>query len=458
MATISTINTRLRNIVTAAGFDKVVTEANDVASNVNALESTSLGTQLNENISGVQGLNTDAGKSTVALLTSNLTGLQDQVIKDVSTSQSDLNAITGSTVDNGFLDLVVSSASAEGVKSAIETIATPTEAQLQTILENVVQEQFRNEVPDIVTNNFTNFANNLSTKATSFDSTFTNLLNGKTGNVLQDIILQTDATPLNLLESMGLSEKKSAEVLLLLQANKFIEAVEIVSTQTDLTVEQAEARLAEVPTNVSDQVIRRAVRTSSLPVYDVTTTFNDWNGKNTPNTYFTNIATFEELMIEFVNTSREITEIVFFGYEIGNNQTVTPADIHDACIADNMDGIAFHYVIEPNGDLRRGRPITVDGEFGGGHDQFSIGICIPHRVGVGATVQQGKTVDLILEAFWNMWPGGQVFDAKEDVGIADFETGINVESFLANYRKINHGTGDRSFSTAQLISAAQGNL
>lgn len=458
MANISTINTRLQNIVTAAGFDTVVAEANDIAANVNALESTSLGTQLNENISGVQGLNTAAGNANIALLTSNLTGLEDQVIKDVSTSQSDLNSITGATVNNGFLDLVVTAASAEGVKSAVGKVASPSDNQLQAILQNVVHEQFKNEVPNIITSNFTNFANTLFDTSSSFNSSFLDLLSGKTGNVLQDVMLQSDASPINIIESMGLGVEKAAEILLLLQATKFKEAVEIVSSITDLTVEQAETQLAAVPTSLSNQITKRAARASSLPVYDVTTTFNDWNGKDTPPSYFSVIASFEELMIEFVNTSREITEIVFFGYEIGPDQTVTPEDIHAACIADSMDGIAFHYVILPNGDLRRGRPITVDGEYINVHNQHSIGICIPHRDGVSASVQQGRTVDLVLEAFWNIWPGGQVFDAEIDVGEADFPTGINISSFRDNYRKINYGSADRSYSTAQLISAAQGNL
>lgn len=462
MASLFDINNKLKNIVNIAGFDKVASQANSVAANINALESTSLGNLINENISGIQGLNTSAGKANIALLQSNLTGLTDQVVKDVSSSKTDLQSITGASdgVEDGFLDFVFTAASAEGVKAAVNVVASPTEAQLKTILTNIVPEQFSNQVSNIVGQDFTKFTQDLSSTVTSFSSTFNNLLNGKTGNVLQDILLQTDTAPISAIVGLGVDDNVAADVLLLLQKDDIKAAVNLVKSKSslNLSTQKLEQELAKVPTDVSDQITSGSVKSSSLPTFDVTTNFNNWNGKSTADSYFSVVATFEELMIEMVNTNREITEIVFYGYEITEDQAITPADIHRTHIAAGLNGIAYHYVVLPNGDIRRGRSLSVDGEHNSGHNQYSIAVVVPHIDGAPATVNQARTIDLMLEAFWNIWPGGQCWDGKNDIDISLFEVGVNIDNYRSKSRKQNFGTGDRSFSTAQLIAAGQGAL
>ena len=461
MADIKDINNRLKNIVKIAGFDSVVLKTNVTASNIKALEATSLGELLNENISGVQGLTVNAGSSNIALLQNNLTGLESQIVKDVSSSKSDLQSITGATdtVENGFLDLVFTAASAEGVKAGINVVATPTDSQMQTILTNIVPEQFSSQVSSIVGQDFTSLTANLSVDITAFNSAFTNLLNGKTGNILQDVLLQTDTSPISAIVALGVTPSVASDVLLLLQTNKFDDAVATVSATPGVTLSQAqiETALLAVPIDISSQITTPGVRSSSLAVFDPTTNFNNWTGKNTPKSYFSLIATLEELMIELVNTSREITEVVFCGYEIDEDQSVTPQDIHEACIAAGLDGIAYHYVILPNGDMRRGRSLAVDGEYNTAHNQYSIIVVVPHKRNVGATIAQGRSIDLFLEAFWNLWPGGQCWDA-EDIDVQSFPVGVNIDNYRSNYRKQNFGNAGRSYSTTQLISAAKGNL
>ena len=147
MATLTAINSRLKNLSVISGFDKLASQAITIATSVQALNSSSLGITLNENISGVQSLNTTINSAyAIGLLTKNLTGLQSQVVKDVSGSKTQLDAITGATVDNAFLDFVFASATAEGIKSAINTVATPSNQQLNTILTNVVPKQFSGQV------------------------------------------------------------------------------------------------------------------------------------------------------------------------------------------------------------------------------------------------------------------------------------------------------------------------
>ena len=83
---------------------------------------------------------------------------------------------------------------------------------------------------------------------------------------------------------------------------------------------------------------------------------------------------------------------------------------------------------------------------------------IPHYINGNANVQQGATVNLILEAFYRVWPGGQVFNAEVDLGESKVNVGVDVSNYIEKFKKINYGGAGRSLSTAQLISAAQGNV
>ena len=79
MASISALNFKLQNIKVSSGFDKLVSETSNIASAVQALNSTSLGGILNETVSGIQALNTTVNAATaIATLTGNIPGIQDQ--------------------------------------------------------------------------------------------------------------------------------------------------------------------------------------------------------------------------------------------------------------------------------------------------------------------------------------------------------------------------------------------
>jgi hypothetical protein len=461
MATINSINAKLGNLDFSSGFDKLNQQANVSAANVQALNSSSLGTLLGENLSGVLSLTTNLDpKRGVGLLTENLTGLKDLVVNDVSSSKSDLDAMTGSSVNNGFNRLIVAATTAEGVKSAISKAApTATDQQKQTIITNIVPLKFSNQVADITVKDFNQFSTEFTTASSAYTSAFSNIVKSATGNVLQDVILQTDATPLNLIENIGVSTPVAASVLVLLQSNNSPEAVKIVVAETGKPAEVVEAALAAIPVGISDQIEKRSVGKSSTAVYDVSSKNNEWNGSSTPPEYFDIIATLEQLKIEMIKCPREITEIVFFGHEMTQNQILTAKDIHESYNAEGSDGIPFHYVVLSGGNIQRGRPISKGGAYSSTREKFSIGIVVPHVKNNPATIKQGESAQFIMEAFYSVWPGGQVFDAHKDVDdLSEVEVGINIEGLRQSLRKDNHGQSSKASSTKQLISASQGNV
>ena len=148
-----------------------------------------------------------------------------------------------------------------------------------------------------------------------FTSSFSNLVGSITGNVLQDIILQTDNTPISIIENFGVPSNKSGEVLILLQNDRFNDAVRLVESETNRPTEEVERLLKTVPTSLSEQIESRHAGKSSTGVYDVSSKNNKWQGSSTPADYFDIIETKEQLQIEMIKCSREITEIIFFGHE-----------------------------------------------------------------------------------------------------------------------------------------------
>ena len=459
MSTLLSLNSKLKSLGIVSGFDNLSTQTSSVASSVQALNSSSLGNEINATIGGVQGLNTtkDAAIS-IGLLTENLPGLRSEIVLDVSSSKSDLDSITGNTVDNSFNDLVFTSATAEGVKAAVNSIVVPTSTQLTNILQNVVPEQYANQVSSLIEKSFTDFSTELSEAVGSFNSSFSDILGSVTGNVLQDVILQNDSRPINIIETLGVDFATAGEVLVLLQSNQTNQAVELLVSLTGGIASDIEDVLATVPTSLEDQIDKRKVGSSSTGVYDVSDKNNEWNGANTQSSFFDVIATQEQLTVEMLKSSREITEIIFFGHEMTENQLLTSDEIHQSYIADGNDGIPFHYVVLPNGNIQRGRPLSRSGTFSTTHDQFSIGVVIPHVKGAPATIKQGKSVRQLIESFYGVWPGGQVFDAETDTGDSEVKVGVNIGNYIASFKKVNYGSAGRSFSTQQLISAAQGNI
>ena len=458
MASFTALNSKLKSLVSTSGFDVLSKETSSIASAVQALNSTSLGTELNESLSGVLALNTSAkAASCIAILTENIPGITDQIVKDVSASKTQLEAITGATADNGFLDVVITCPTPEGIKVSLGAIANPTDQQTQAILANTTPKKYQSQIADITIKDFSKLSTEFSTALTSFANAFSNLTNTQTGNVLQDILLQTDDAPISMLENFGVPRSEAPAILVLLQGKKTTEAITQIAALTGKDIETVEAFIPTVPTSLDAQ-LKDNSKTSSTGVYDVANKNNTWRGAATTNEYFDIIATQEQLLIEFIKCPREITEIVFYGHEMTADQILTAKDIHESYNADGNDGIPFHYVVQPGGNLQRGRSIAKEGTYSTTHNKYSIGVVIPHYVNAEAKVQQGTTVRQIIESFYHVWPGGQLFDANEDIGESNIPVGLSISSYAESFKKVNYGGAGRSFSTAQLINASQGGV
>lgn len=159
-----------------------------------------------------------------------------------------------------------------------------------------------------------------------------------------------------MIENFGVPKNQAVAVLVLLQAKEDRKAIILVQQLTKKPIGDIETFISSVPITINEQLQVNTSFASTTGTYDVSSKNNTWVGPTTQDNYFDIIATQEQLIVEFIVANREITELVFYGHEMTPNQVLTAKDIHASYVADGNDGIPFHYVIQSNGNLQRGRP------------------------------------------------------------------------------------------------------
>lgn len=167
---------------------------------------------------------------------------------------------------------------------------------------------------------------------------------------------------------------------------------------------------------------------------------------------FENIDTYEELKTDLSNAQRPISCLSVHWSKTHIDEYLTARDIHNrhthiqrkklgfagALLLGTLGGIQWHYVIQRNGDLQRGRPVdlelnsfsrfhkhTVHIGFVAGYD-FMKGNSLEDDQPVSVdsiTAEQWESFDLFLECFFNQFP------AAEAVGHRDYVANATCPGF-----------------------------
>lgn len=456
MVDIALVNAQLRQLVSAGNFERVLSQATSTSTTVQALDSTSLGTVVNEIVSGFQALNVAQGNQGSALMTNNVPGVTLE--NDTSANNTSLGTITGGTVNNGFTKLVVTTPTPEGIKSALAATTTVTNTQLKNVLENLIADEYATNLDDVVTTDFSTEAAALSAATVIFASSVNNLLGGLTGNLIQDIILKVNQAPLVPLVQLGVDIGIAQQAYNLILEDKKLEAAKLIfaNQESPTSITQIEDQLETIDTSISNQVQSGTAPNAQRSTYDTNSNSNKWTGASTPSSVFTYVSSEEELRIEFLRTQREITQMMFFGYEVEANQVLTSADIHLLEGFDTGgDGITMHYIVLPNGTIQRGRPISKVSSSISEHNNFSVFVgSIINKDSKIVTVDQLRSILSLSKAFYAAVPGGQILSST-DFDPEYTSSGFKVDSLVRANGKQNFGNSSRSFSGAQLTAAAK---
>lgn len=465
--TVTFLNGQLGLLTAAANFNSVLTAQKDAVTQIAALESTQL-TNAGDVVSGVKALSSNKNRGAVRI-TAGVPGLAAIRVQSISSGDNtNLNAITGATVSSGFLNMTIASSQGQGVKAALNQITndTFTDAQMRVVLTDVVDKQYSNQVNLVAQKSFT-FSTAVSSLATSvlaFNAAFGNLLGSGGVSVsisLRSVVARFDKTNVTLLTTLGVPTTAVAGIITLIANGEKAKAIKEISTYTneETTIDQIANTVNNVSTKLTEEITfdDTPPPTSNIDKYDVNSISANWDGANTNAKFFTTIPSAEELRLEFFKSSREITEMVFYAYECDADESPDASDVHEymSNAATAADGIGVHYVILRSGEIQHGRPINKIGEIPGlTEQQYSINVLVmaPENT---VEIKPSETVREVMKAFYNVWPGGQVYGSDErDAG----QVGIDIPALRRALGRVNTGTREISAPTATLIAARKSEL
>lgn len=455
MVAFSSLETKLRTLLASANFQDVENNVTANAKDIQAATSTTLGDEeVGEIVSGLKALTKGKANKGVAKLTENVPEVGSQLIKDVSSVATDLNAMTGTTATNGFLSHVVLSPTVKSVQQVLEAKTTATIPQLQEILQDVVADEYVTNLNSTLKKTLDEISDDIRATANRYSKAVNNLLGNTSGGLITDLLLNADTNIIGPLLDQGLTAGQAREVYNLVVNKQIDEAAKRMVSLAGLTLNQAETFILALNTSPASLLTGGTLFDVSQPKYDTNSNTNQWNGSKTSDAIFTTVGSVEELTVEWTRVPREITEIIFFGYQQTDDQVLTASEIHSLENQTGDDGITMHYVINSSGVVQRGRPISQVSNSIEGHQLFSISVGVAYPASSSINEVQADTIDKVIDVFYQRWPGGQMF-AAYDID-AEYPTpGFAVSDMLEAKGKRNYGVTTRSFSSTQLIESAK---
>ena len=352
-----------------------------------------------------------------ALMTGAVPGL---TTLSTSTQSSNISTLTGKTISNGLTKAVIASGNPEGIRKALEQSISASIPQMTTALQSATDAANRGTIAAVVQSDLKTLMNTVS-------SSFTKLLKAASSG---------ENSLLNMLQ---------------------IFVAKIAGNDKTLRTDDI---VVEDDTSVS----------STTRTYTLEASSKNWNYSNTPKTFrFEPVSTEEELELELSNVKRDITEAVIDWTGTFSDINITAKDIHEDL--HKSTGIQYHYIIQRDGTLQRGRPISIATEksFISNHSSFSVlvGFVGGYNAMRGTenpdfylsykslTSAQLLSFDQFCRSFYRAIPGGQILGRNAIEGDGHLAPGFDVIKYVKDKfdrRSIfTDPTTESSFSTAEII-------
>lgn len=485
---INILNSQLQSIAKNSNLTQVLDLKGAVEGQLAAQTQTAL-TKVGEASSGILPLSasTDNPNATVGNaadciveITGDVPGLADDLIGDVSSSSSDLDAITGGTTGNGSLKLTISSGSPEAIAKSITKVTGKPASEVQAVLKDVAPSTAQDAVgklDDVVSGGLAG-ATGLADAQAAFKTNFDNLLGNVKGGLVTNLLRKLDKSTDVILDGLlgqidinvnitgievpgliGIRDFNKDTIIELLEKGKKAEAVQLITDNSNIDPQEIETQIEQVniepPKAISSQT-SAAIGTRTNECYVIGSNNSTWQGSSTPinSGQFTYIDSPEELVAEFRATARPITQFVSHWAGTYNNQNLGADEIHQWHLDRGWSGIGYHYVIRRDGRLQRGRPIDRQGAHSGayGHNKYSIGITFmagyncpsgtsnPSRYisSDSITTQQMNTFKMWCRGFYDVWPGGQALGHYHTTDKGKVDPGFDVLQYVkVNFNKVN---------------------
>lgn len=366
-----------------------------------------------------------------------------------------------------------------GAISAIEDVATSTVNELSSAIDDAFA-----TVTGAIVEATTDLVNHLTPDISSIGGTIQNLfedLTGDVGGALQGIFGSSIDLPKDIITSVindvltggDIDLSNAAKVLALQDTSLDKDLKEIIENTeaTDLpsfksgVVAKAKAKnidaknitafenlyteietaLSSVTSTISGKLVSEVGEFYTEDT-DLADLIKRYIGAGT--TTFEYVSSKEELGLEFYRMTRSVSELIVHATETYTNANIGSEEIHlQHKEAGHTRGIQYHYVIRRDGRLQRGMPLdeVSDASKVRGHEQNCVDIALVGGVNVPTdadnplenlssqsfTQAQMKTLESLLEIFYQHMPGGQVFGHNE-LDVTTEDPYFDVISFVEN--------------------------
>jgi hypothetical protein len=199
MSVFGNLNLSLGSLTSADNLGSLLTSTFDVQSKLDAAISSKLGTEINKVIGGFQAITqeTDAAAdfvsgSGIAMLVENPPGLD--ILKKASSVNSDLEAITESTMGGGFLNIAITANTPEAIAKSLSAITNLPATAMSGVLKEISPaiDSITSQIDGVLgqigkgLSSFSGIASELSSFEQKINSQFSGGLSGLLGNVSVD--------------------------------------------------------------------------------------------------------------------------------------------------------------------------------------------------------------------------------------------------------------------------------
>jgi len=440
------------------------------AANTTKLQSESL-LESDQTISGIKSISNINVAPSIAQL--------DTILPATSVNDSDdsdINLITGTRSVAGRLNTVIGSGSPQAVGQSLATVTNTSASTYRNELKTIAVEDAKssvNDIDNILTNGVDQHVG-LSTSISSFNSSFNNIIGAPTNSLLANCILniQTGIFPIIDEVAPNISQSDKDETVRLLLADRKREAARLLeknSPSFDATEIEQKVNTVDISQkNVLDEATEQAIGKKTTQDYEIAAGESKWEGEKTPvdkSKYtFDIVGSKEELITEFRESPRDITEFVTHWTATFSNQNIGAEDVHTWHLDREFSGCGYHYVIQRDGKLQRGRPLNIKGAHAKkhGHNSYSIGIAFvggfncpsgtpnPEKFTTSDsfTEEQWNTYAMFAESFYTVWPGGQAW-GHSDTDPGKIDPGFDVQQYVYNkFNKENIFTNGKQLASA----------
>lgn len=364
----------------------------------------------------------------IVMLAENPPGLNIQ--NAVSSLNSDLEAITGSSIGGGFNNIVVTANTPEAMAKAMSNVAGVPLSQAQSALQSIVPQinSLQNNIGSLLGNLQNNLPaiEGLSEQINSFLGNVNEILNvtssakGLLNDVVENLSGSIKSNIRGLLSvNANLPDDILKQALPLVQARSFEEAAALLSTYSDLSIDDLTDQLSQISTNVGGEVV-----SSTAANNDPTEVISPTQNPQRPNQPITQSSVVYGIIS---SVDRDVTELVFRTVSFSHPETgLSPGSYSN-----------YHLIVQADGTINRSAALNAQLDVPG-HEQYSIGIIVAAKNG-RVTAEQTAAIDRIMKAFFAIIPYGQIINYSDIDGVVrpdlifDF-TDYAVEHF--NYSSI----------------------